>query len=191
MLIALHSQLKKAIEEANKKLQTASDEVAKAQDVITSLEQEKTLMAEATILPPPSPRLVRTWNDVVALDLGISLKQPSISSVETNTPQVLTLTVANPRNASATQWFSALPYSTAQEQTLLGTLATSTPVSYVVNGHLLRGVEGTSLGQTSPSWVLQAWENGQPVYLIWITNPYPTSDPSSVTNVLASLRFAT
>ncbi len=184
-------QDKQAIDAANQQLANANAEVAKAQDLIQALKAEKELLAQATKLTPAVPRLTRDWTDVVAIDLGVSLKQPAFSTVETNTTQVLTL--ATTQNQQMTQWFSVMPYSAAGEQDLLAALATSTSVAYVVDGRLLSGVTGIAASdQRTTVFVLQARsDDGHPTHLIWMRQPTLTTDTATLLSVLASMRFGT
>lgn len=187
---AARDENRKAIEDANAKLQASNVEVSKAQQLIKALEEERLLLALATPLADPSPKAVRGWNEAVAVELGVSLKQPQDSSVQTNDKQALTLVKTETADADS-RWFSLTPYEERLEQELLGSLATSTPVSYLVDGHILIGAKGTLPGRKEPIMVLRVRYGGQITHLIWVKDPSQPGEAASLMNVLASIRFAT
>lgn len=188
---AARDENRRAIEDANKKLQASNVEVSKAQQLIKALEEERLLLAEATPLTDPSPRAVRGWNEAVAVDLGVSLKQPQDSMVQTNDSKTLTLAKAETVGDADPRWFSLTPYEERLEQELIGSLSTSTPVSYLVDGHILIGAKGTLPGRKEPIMVLRVRYGGQITHLIWVKDPSRAGDGVSLMNALASLRFAT
>lgn len=178
---------RRAIEEANKKLLVANTEVAKAQQIIKSLEEERKLLASATPLVEPSAKTVRGWTEVVAFGLGISLKQPLGSQIQTNdTSLVLIKSPEVPESDS--RWLSMSRYNSRLEQELISALATSTPVSYLVNGHILTGVRGSLDNQKEPILVLRVRYGGEVSHLIWMRDP-KNADGSTLMIVLSSLKF--
>lgn len=173
-------QSQQAIEDANAKLNTASVEVAKAQNLIKSLAEERDLMAAALPLAPPSAALIRGWSDVVALGLGVSLKIPNDSEVSSNDAKALTIVQKNATVGEDWRWFSLSPYDARLEQELTTALATSTPVAYAVNGHLLLGMRGSLPGKKTQIFVLRIRSLGQITHLLWLKEH---------ATVLATLRF--
>lgn len=186
---AAREENRQAIEEANKKLQAASIEVAKAQQFIKSLEEERKLLSVAKPLLIPSSKSIRGWTDVISLDLGVSLKQPFDSKIETNDRQTLTLVKSNVTETTDPRWFSLSKYDARLESELISALATSTPVSYLVNGRILIGVQGTLPNRKEPLQILRVRYEGQIIHLIWIRDLSRYADGSVMMDVLASLKF--
>ncbi|MBU1348794.1 hypothetical protein KJ781_01855 [Patescibacteria group bacterium] len=180
-----------AIDEANHKLKEASTEVGKAQALVKALEEERDLLAIAEPLLPPSPSTLRSWSDVIAMDLGVSLKQPKGSDVQTNDKNALTLTMASTQTATDGRWFSLTTYDERLEQELLLSLATSTPVAFTVNGRILTGKQGNLPNSPDQILILRIRKDGVITHLLWIRNPGTNRrDASGATDVLGTLRFA-
>ncbi|MCI0478952.1 hypothetical protein L0Y59_00190 [Candidatus Uhrbacteria bacterium] len=180
----------RAIEEANRKLVEAGTEVSKAQALVKSLEEERDLLATAKQLMPPSPSALRGWSEVVAMDLGVSLRHPKGTDVQTNDKNALTLALATPRSDMDPRWFSLSPYDERLEHELLASLATSTPVSFMVNGRLLTGVQGSLPNRTETIFVLRIRRDGNITHLLWVRNPGTSTRDADATDVLGTLRFA-
>lgn len=180
-----------AIADANRKLQAANAEVGKAQAIIKGLQEERELLLKAVPLAQPSGRSLKGWNDVVALDLGVAMKYPENSGVETNDEQALTLVKTSAGSSGDGRWFSLIPYDGDLEQELLSSLATSTPLSYIVNGRILTGVKGSLADQSGTIFVLRVRYGGQTTHLMWIRDQGSGSNLPLITNLLASLRFQT
>jgi hypothetical protein len=179
------------IQEANKKLLDSNAEVGKAQALIKSLQEERDLLATAKPLTPPSPSAIRGWSDVVALDLGVSLKLPTGTTVQSNDKTGLTLAKSSALDTQDPRWFSLMPYDAATESELLASLATSTPVSYLLNGHILTGYQGTFSDNVNPVLILRVRKDGTITHLLWIRNPNGTrTDAKPAVDVLSTMRFA-
>lgn len=179
-----------AVEEANRKLLDANAEVGKAQALIKSLEEERDLLATAKPLSPPAPSAVRGWSDVVALDLGVSLKLPTGSTVQSNDKTALTLARTSALDSRDPRWFSLTPYDARLETELLSSLATSTPVSYLLNGHILTGYQGAFPNRPEPVLILRIRKGGAVTHLLWIRNPSGTrTDAKPAVDVLSTMRF--
>ncbi|MFH1078128.1 MAG: hypothetical protein V1745_02495 [Patescibacteria group bacterium] len=180
-----------AIEEANRKLSEASSEVGKAQALVKSLEEERDLLATAKPLLSPSPSALRGWSDVVAMDLGVSLKQPKGSDIQSNDKSALTLAMATAVEGVDSRWFSLTAYDERLEQELLLSLATSTPVAYTVNGRILTGKQGALPNSDDQILILRVRKEGVITHLLWVRNPSANRrDASGATDVLGTLRFA-
>lgn len=182
---AVRAENQRAIEEANKKLLDANAEVGKAQALIKNLEQERQLLATATPLSMPSTKLLRDWKDVVNIDWGVSLKYPADSALESNTAQGITL--SRTASASDARWFSLMPYQERLETEILSSYTTSSPVSFLVSGHLMTGWKGTVAGSKEPIYALRMWSRGAATHLIWAREPSASS--AIVPNVLSTMRF--
>ncbi|HVM90712.1 MAG TPA: hypothetical protein VMU11_02345 [Verrucomicrobiae bacterium] len=69
------SDSKKLSDEANRKLESASQEIAKAQARIQALEDERKLIANAT--PLSSPKAAAGWKEYVSIPLGFTIRMPA------------------------------------------------------------------------------------------------------------------
>lgn len=188
---AAREENRRAIEEANRKLQASNLEIGKAQQIIKALEEERNVLAQSTPLAPPAPKAIRGWNDVVGLDQGVSFKQPPDSKIESNDTQALTLVRTGGATELDPRWFSLTPYNPRLEEELRMALTSSTAVAYVVNGRILTGVRGTLPNRTDTIMILRVRYGGQITHLMWVRDTSTSKDSSSLMNVLASLRFAT
>lgn len=173
------------VEEANRKLTQANTEVSKAQQLVVALQEERKQIAIATPLSAPTGRIVRDWKSAVDLDLGVSIKYPSDSAVERNAATELTL--AKTVGTESARWFSLTPYDARLESEMLNAFTTSTPISYVIQGHLVTGRKGTILDQHGTVFVLQIHSNGTSTHLLWIKDAV---SPGAAMNVLSSMTFA-
>lgn len=175
------------IEEANKKLLAASVEVAKAQNAIKSLEEERSLLTEAVPIASPSRRTT-AWETVVTIPFRLSFKIPSGNSILTNDDQALIITKQNKSDGSDARRLSLTHYNPALEQELLASLTTSTAVSYIVDGRLLTGYRGTPVAQQETILLLRIYRNGQVSNLLWAKNTEEKSD--ILMDVISTIKFA-
>ncbi len=183
---------RKTVEETNKKLQEANTEIAKAQQLIKNLDEERLLQATAQALRLPSAKNLPGWNDVIDLDLGVSLKQPPNSLVATNGPRALTLIRSASQINDDPRWFTIKPYSPLEEQELIQTLSTSTVITYTVDGTILTGVRGEDRFSHQQTLILHIQQSGIIRFLLWAKDPTGNSTITpTVMNALASLRFKT
>jgi hypothetical protein len=83
-----------------------------------------------------------------------------------------------------------MPYEAVRERELLNAFATSTSVSYLVDGRVLIGQRGTLAGDKNPMLVLRVRGGGQTTHLLWIRDPLGRTDSAALLNVLATLDFA-
>jgi len=179
-----------AIEDANKQLLAANAEVGKAQMLVKSLEEERNLLTTAKPLSPPPANVMRGWVDTVALDLGVSLKMPAGNDVQTNDTQSLTVAKTGAADGQDARWLSLSPYDERLEKELLASLATSTPVSYIIQGHVVTGYQGTMPGRPDPVLILRIRKDGIISHLLWIRNPNGTrTDAKPAVDVLSTMRF--
>jgi hypothetical protein len=180
------SENSKAIEDANAKLHDANIEVAKAQTLIKTLQEEQKALTAATVLVPPSTKTIRGWSDVVRLDLGLSLKLPPSLTATTTTADEL-LVVRTDQRQSDGRALSVMRYDTNREREWLSAAASSTPVSFIIDGHLATGVKANIPTQPSPVYLLRIQKQGTASHLIWIREfPQQTIDPLVL---LSTLRF--
>ena len=180
----------KAIDMANAKLNASNTEVAKAQALIKSLQEERDQITKATALVPPAPKAVRGWQDAVSLGQGLSLKLPTVLTVDSNSSNSLT---ASLKDATVTDARSIgiTPYDASRETELLNSFTHSTSVSFLVDSRLLTGSEGQVPGTDGSIYVIRVRKDGQSTHLIWIRVPKKgTIDETTALTILASLRFA-
>jgi len=174
----------KIVEDANKKLEDANAEIAKAQQAVKDLQEERDLIARAAPLTAPNPKLTKGWKEIVDLPLGITFKAPPTSRVETNDAASFSLATESEK------WFSVTPYDERLESELLAEIATSTRVTYVVDGHLVVGWQGKAENQFGSTYLLHVRKDGRNSHLIWARTPTGTSGPQTLTAALASISFA-
>lgn len=183
---------RKTIEETNQKLREANTEIAKAQQLIKNMDDERRLQATAQALRVPSAKTMLGWNDVIDLELGVSLKQPPNSLVATNGSRALTLIQNTPQTNGDPRWFTIKPYSQQEEQELIQTLSTSTAITYTVDGNVLTGVRGEDRLSRQQTLILRIQQSGIIRYILWAKDPNGNSAITpTVMNALASLRFKT
>lgn len=182
----------RAVQEANVKLSAANAEVAKAQELVKALQEERTLLAQAQILNPLSVSARRGWTDLINLPLGISLKLPPGNHVVANDAQSLTVAVGTSDttdfwNAADQRWLSITAYDDRLENELLAAFATSTPVSYAVQDTLLIGSRGTLPSKTGSIFVLRVRSAGKITHLIWGRDPLSREDARTLLQTLSTL----
>ena len=173
-----------AISDANKKVDDANAEVAKAQETVKALQDEHDRLAHATQLPPADPKLVKGWKDVVDATLGVSCKTPTTAAVDTNDATALAF------SSEGDRWFSVTPYNDRLEKELLASTASTTEVSYLINGHLCSGWRGKTLNGTGDIVLLRAEENGTSTHLLWARTPNTAKGSDILQATLSSLTFA-
>src|SRR5689334_7112494 len=73
-----------AIRAANNKLDTANGEISKAQELIRSFNEERSLIASAMVLKTPAGRDIKGWKEVVSLDQKTTINYPATHVVTAN-----------------------------------------------------------------------------------------------------------
>ena len=179
-----------AVEETNRKLQQASEEVTKAQSALKVMEWEKTLLPQAKPLVPPPSQTIQNWKLAISTSQGIALRFPPGSNVQQDDEKILSVvasgTVAVASQAIDGPWIMVEPYSQNEKSRLVSRLATSTPTTYFVNGRLLNGRKGALLNDESvlsQAAVLEVYQNATTSHLIWIQTP-PNQQPGRRTHVI-------
>ena len=178
-------------DEANQKVSDANTEVAKAQDVMKALEEEQRLLAEAKQLQKPPTRETRAWQPAVSLPLGISILLPPKTEVETNDGQALTAIKSSTTSSTTNdvRWLSITPYNASSEMELNDALATSTDISYLINGRLLTGKVGQLTGDGDVA-VFRVRQAASSTHLIWIKDPGTLGTGNGIERLLGTLEFA-
>ncbi len=181
---------RKTVEETNKKLQEANTEIAKAQQLIKNMDEEQRLQASAQALRLPSAKTMFGWNDVIDLELGVSLKQPPTSLVATNGSRALTLIKNSSLTNTDPRWLMIKPYTQQEEQELTRPFTTSTAIIYTVDGNTLTGIRGEDSTSKQQTLVLRIQKSGILRYILWIKDPNGNNSITpTVINTLASLHF--
>lgn len=185
------AQSAQTIEEANGKLAAANAEMSQAQLAIKKLQEERALILSATPLSAPSAKTLKTWKEALDIVLGVSLKFPPTSHVETNDEALLSLGrgATTSSDEASVKWLSITPYTQVSETQLLADLASSTPVTYLVDGHVLVGVEGSLENSTDNVFVLRAEAQGTSTHLIWAQDS-AGDKAQTILSTLATLNFA-
>ena len=148
------------VDEANRKVEMASQEVAKAQARIQALEDERRMLATAT--PISKPKASVNWKEFVSIPLGFTIRMP--------TPAV------DPQ-------FTQTSFDAGW---LLITKYNGEPVeraeSYLVQNHLLIG------SKTDTSWTYLVQSNGEPTLLVRAYTSQAVSN-KLILDVLSTLTF--
>jgi len=137
---------KKLANEANQKLDTASQEIKAAQEQIKKFEQERVWLAQAT--PLIRTRLSSSWKEWINMPIGYTLRLP-----EGN------------KNAGNETFFDfgclrIEPYDAGREELLRSQTSSTNNIEYFVDGRLLIGTRG-------PEWVIKDQIGGKSTILIW------------------------
>lgn len=147
-------------DEANRKLQEAAEEVAKAQARVRALEEEREWFAKAQILTPP--RTVSTWKEWLNYTHGFTVKLPlNVTAVKNN---------ASGLDAG---WIAIKPYTNE-------TVALET--AYAVNGWLLVG------SKSETSWIFRVQTAGTIAHVVHVY-PNPRVSEQTILNALSTLTF--
>ena len=181
------------VDQANRKIAQADIEISKAQKQVQLAQDERDLMAQAQQLLPPIGKAVKGWKDAINLPLGISLKYPQGTELESNDAQSLTLTKTQSVSSITTQdqrWLSITPFDERLEQELLFNLSSSTQVSYAIRGRLLTGQRGILNGQGGYMLVLRTRSAGTASHLLWIKEPNSGTNKINVVDVLSTIDFS-
>ncbi|MCK9361264.1 hypothetical protein M0Q28_03465 [Patescibacteria group bacterium] len=147
-------------DEANRKLDAASQEIAKAQARIRALEEERTWLAKATTLT--TSRIATTWKEWINFTLGVTVKLP---------PTVTDVKIAD-ANLDA-GWLVIKPY---KDENI------STDTAYLVKGHLLIG------SKTETSWMFRVQSNANITHVVYVY-PNPRVTERTILDALSTLTF--
>lgn len=192
-VVRIKEEGRQAVDQANKKIAHADAEIAKAQTQLQKAEEERKLLANAEPLIAANPKTTKGWKDAINLPLGISLKYPAGTDIETNDAESLTLSLQNPGpalNTSDTRWLSITPYDERLEQELTMRASSSTPVSYSVRGRLLMGFRGSMPGQVGTITVLRVRAGGETTHLIWAKEPFTNPAKGSLRDIFSTIDFS-
>ena len=182
-----------AVSEANKKLDAANTEIKKAQSAITALKEERDLIAKATPLHEPTPRELRGWKQSIDLPLGVNITYPPNVEEISNDKSSLVLSKTSSSSTNSAlldlRWLSIQKYDESSEKALLSTLSSGiiTPLSYLINGHLLIGTQATLPGTQQMMFVAHVGKDGEKTHLVWAK--IPTTEQKNLQLALGTLDF--
>jgi len=150
----------KVVDEANRKVEAASQEVAKAQARIQALEDERRLVA--TAVPLTKPKASTNWKEYVSIPLGFTIRMqtPTVDPQFTQT-------------SFDAGWLLITKYNGEQ---------VVSDESYLVQNHLLTG------SKTDTSWTFLVQANGEPSLLVRAFLS-PAVTEKNVLDVLSTLTF--
>jgi hypothetical protein len=174
-------------DEANRKVQAANEEVQKAQAIIQETKEDERLLADSERLTPPSVRERATWNPVISLYQGVSLSLPSGYSVTTDESNLFAVS-RQLRTAASSDETSIMiqPYSEEKESSYLNSFATSTDISYVAGGRLLKGKRGI-LPDGSSAMALKVRYSAKTTHLLWMRDP--SGSFAGLKQILSTLEY--
>jgi hypothetical protein len=147
-------------DEANRKLDAASEEIAKAQTRIRALEDERVWFAKATTLT--TSRTATTWKEWISFTLGVTVKLPAYAtSVEMNDTSL---------NAG---WLVIKPYTNEN---------IPAETAYLVKGHLLIGTK------TETAWMFRVQSSANITHVVYVY-PTPRITEKTILDALSTLTF--
>lgn len=151
---------KAVADEANRKLDEASQEVTKAKARVAALEEERAWFAKAQILTPP--RTVNAWKEWLNYSFGFSIRLP-----------LTTTDVRNNDKGLDAGWIVIRPY--AKEEVAMET-------AYVVQGKLLVGSKSETV------WVFRVQSSGTITHILYVY-PTARVTERTILDALSTLTF--
>jgi len=152
--------------EANTKVEIASQEVARMQKELQSIENERHILAKAIPLAKPDGRSLKSWIEAFSIPLGISIRLPT-GAIVTEYETRIESAIARRYSEEKTPWISIKTYDAGEEYQQTQPLTQTEPVSFLVGGNLLMGVRGIDGSTSSTVYVLRLVINREPKALIW------------------------
>lgn len=179
---------KKLADEANLKVNLASNEISKAQDLLKKYEEERLLMAQAISLKPSSADKIRSWQDVISLPLGVSLKIPALSSLM-QTDKSLQAYIPVGGFTNGIRWLSILPFEQKSFDDLRLRLLDPTAAIFYTNGQLLSGWRGRLADDNDANhYLLTDFRLTSSTKIIWARSNSKVSE-ATILDTLATLSF--
>ncbi len=186
---AAHALQVRVAEEANQKLTTAANEIAKAQQTIQQLEEERTLIAQAEVLKKPGLATLKHWSAAISLPLGLSIQLPPLTTGAPNEATLIATTISPTfPKVLEQQWLSIAPYQASLEQEISSQLKDTTAITYAVQGRLLRGVRGHHADTPEMLYLLRVQQFASSTHLIWAKAAHPITE-QTILDTLATLSF--
>ncbi|MFA5130349.1 MAG: hypothetical protein WC477_05560 [Patescibacteria group bacterium] len=193
---SIENEKNKIAEEANAKVQAANEEIARAQSILTDVEQDRAAIPFATHLSPIAPKLIISWDTAVSLPLGVTIRYPSGSHVSEDSS--IKLSISKDTNASSSdpwtapmnsEWIRISPYSKTAYDSLTSQFATSTNIAYLIGTHLMRGSVGTLFDGTRAE-ILNVRSAATSTHIIWVHELPNMSIAGGLERVLGTLQFS-
>lgn len=169
--------------EASDKVDQANAEILNAQRVLADIEKERRLLAAAIRLDKPATRDIRYWRTVVAGTLGVSLALPPNTDVQTNNDRLFT----SVRTNQSDPWLHIAPFNPRMASEQEAVLTDREELAYLVDGHLLSGIEGMRDGERT--WLFRVWQSASTTHMIRLTDPGVLGSGNGIERFLGTLEF--
>ena len=150
--------------DANAKVDTAAQEVARVQKELQSAEEERQAITKAIPLVKPDARTLKTWTEAFSIPLGISIRIPPGTAVAEYENRLQSSIARNPSQI----WLSITAYDGAEEIVQNQKLTDTEAVGYLVAGNLLQGIRGRDPSSAGYAYVLHLTVDHKPAALIWV-----------------------
>jgi polyhydroxyalkanoate synthesis regulator phasin len=183
---------RRTVDEANRKLEEAKVRIETAQAALKAMEDERALIAKAKTLPEPPTTDVKGWVETANVELGLSIRHPSVSTPLSNERSSFVLGTSGASLVADNgpyRWFLAQPHSDRLEREIVDALVATSSVLLLQQGHLLSGTNGIGPDGTTV-FVLKTFKDSRPDLLIWARDPLKAKDSRHLMNALATLKFA-
>jgi hypothetical protein len=178
------AEKEKIATDASEKVEEANNEILNAQRVLADIEKERRLLAEAIRLDKPATSAIRNWRTVIAGTLGVSLAIPPGTEILSNDDRLFTSIRTNRPN---TPWLSITPFDARDASEQEAALTEADELAYLVDGHLLSGVEG--MNDNERTWLFRVWQSASTTHLIRLTDPGVFGSGNGVERFLGTLEF--
>lgn len=185
---AIAENHERLIQEADQKVALATAEALQSKDLLAKYEQEQLLLAQTSDLSSYRTK-TKTWNQIIAFPIGLSLRLPP-NTFGTSTDYALLATTGGSSYQSGDLWLSATTYQPEQEHELSQGLFSTSSFAYRVDQTLILGQRGQKANVNGNIYVLRIQRQGKQTHLLWIrTNP--TVNDARVLEILSTLSFGT
>lgn len=158
---------RKLADDANSKLNSASEEIKNAQEVIRKYDEERSLLAKAD--PLIKTKTSSSWKEWVNLPLGFTMRLPPAMTNEGN------------EIFFDFGWLRIQPYDAGREASWQKQATTTGDVTYFVDGKLLIGTRGSE-------WILRDQIGASSTMLIW-AKPTTAQNERNLIEALSTLTF--
>lgn len=168
-------------DEANQKLEEASEEVAKTRARLQALETEQRMIKDATILTGAAA--TRSWKEVLNIPMGVSVRVPTRGDEIKNDAQMLTV-----GDGASEAWLEVRPWTESGWQEFLNRVENPKETYYLVSGRLLVARRGKLPGTDEDAYAVRVQTAGTSTHVIWAKEDRGF-DADDILNALSSLTF--
>ncbi len=176
--------------EANKKVQEAAAEVARAQQILQRSLEENRLIASAVPLVKPDAKTLKGWAEVASIPLGVSLRVPKTAQSQQTDRAFVIQTAPSKHSAPVEQWLTISPYQATVEEELRRSLQNAETVVYKVADRVIVGTKGTWSSVSGTTYLIRVQKpGGVATHLIW-AKTLPGVDETQILQTLATFSFA-